>query len=67
MKTKDKLRIMEQALRDIVNPIEAMKRDIEDGYELNGLLAYELSNDPNYLKDVASKALREIKLTNKVI
>ena len=63
MSTEDKLRIAEQALRDIVDPINAMKRDTEDGYELNGKIAYELSNDPNYLKDVASKALREIKFT----
>ena len=63
MNTEDKLKITEQALRDIVDPIGAMKRDLEDGYELNGQMAYEMSIDPNYLKDVASKALREIKST----
>ena len=65
MTTEDKLKITEQALRDIVDPIGAMKRDFEEDYELTGEMAYELSNDPYYLKDVASNALREIKSTQR--
>ncbi len=63
MSVEDKLKIAEQALMDIIDPIKAMKRDLKGGYELNGHMAYELSNDPNYLKDSASKALREIRFT----
>ena len=59
---KTELEIAERALYDIINPVKAMRRDLREGYDLNGDVAYELSIDHNYLKDIAAKALRELKL-----
>lgn len=49
-----------QALRDISDPIAKMERELEDGYELNGLYAIKLSEDHKYLKSIADKALKAI-------
>ena len=41
----------------ITNPISAMKRALPVGATLNGAMATTLSNDPNYLKEIAKAAL----------
>lgn len=45
------------ALEKIANPISAMKRALPVGATLNGAMATTLSNDPNYLKEIAKAAL----------
>ena len=45
------------ALEKIANPIGAMKRALPVGATLNGAMATTLSNDPNYLKEIAKAAL----------
>lgn len=45
------------ALEKIANPISAMKRALPIGATLNGAMATTLSNDPNYLKEIAKAAL----------
>jgi len=45
------------ALGDIINPIGAMRRDLEDGYELNGAMAVAIANDPEHYKRIARDAL----------
>ena len=45
------------ALEKIANPISAMKRALPVGATLNRAMATTLSNDPNYLKEIAKAAL----------
>lgn len=49
--------VYEQALRDILDPIGAMKRDLPEGYRLDGHAAYHLAGQPETYKDIARKAL----------
>lgn len=47
-----------EALERIANPIEFMQREAKkNGDELNGRAAILLSNDAQYLKDIAKNAL----------
>ena len=51
---------MREALEEIADPIRAMRRNAEaQGRRLEGGVAYVLSNDPGYLKEIARKALAE--------
>ena len=50
-----------EALRDVVDPIGAIKRTMQAGCVLNGQMAMQLSNDPEYLKGIARATLRAIK------
>lgn len=61
MNTEDKLKVAMQALEDIVDPIGALERDLEEGCTLNGQMALSISNDPVHLKGIVDKALRTIK------
>lgn len=56
----EKLQIALQALQDIIDPVGAIKSKIQPTEQLNGSYAILLSNDPNYLKDIAKEALRRI-------
>lgn len=58
--TKEKLQIAIQALKDIRNPIEMMKNNLTSHEQLNGYYAIKLSEDSNYLKSLAEKALISI-------
>lgn len=49
-----------QALKDIVNPIGAMRRNLKGDERLEGRMAYMLSQDHTYLKSIAIKALKEM-------
>jgi hypothetical protein len=53
----DKLARYEQALRDIIDPIAAMRRDLPTGYSLNGHAAVRAADNPQTYKDIARKAL----------
>jgi hypothetical protein len=47
-----------QALEDIANPVAAMQRYADQhGRNLDGHVAVRLSNDPGYLRGLASDAL----------
>lgn len=46
-----------EALEMIVNPIEAMRRELQEGEQLNGMVAMQLASDPEYLRGVAKAAL----------
>lgn len=51
-----------EALREIASPIEYMqKRAEQDGAMIDGQMAVRLSNDADYLKSIAAKALSAIK------
>jgi hypothetical protein len=53
----EKLARYEQALRDIIDPIGAMRRDLPPGYSLNGHAAVRAADNPQTYKDIARKAL----------
>lgn len=57
-----KIAIYEKALQDIQNPIEAMQRDIPEGYRLDGMAAIRAADNPQTYKDIVSKALQEASL-----
>lgn len=48
---------LEAALRDIINPINKMERELPEGAQLNGGMAWALARDPDYLRDIARAAL----------
>lgn len=51
------LLVTSQALRDIIDPISKMKRQLKSNEQLDGTYAIKLSKDPNYLKAIAKNAL----------
>lgn len=54
-----RLRKMEQALKDIRDPLAALGRYAESkGSRLSGM-AYQIANDPNHLKEIARAALED--------
>ena len=46
-----------EALETIINPIEAMRRELQVGEQLNGMVAMQLASDPEYLRGVAKAAI----------
>jgi len=59
---KTELEFAIQALEDIANPIGALQRYAEkQGRKLDGHVAVQLSNDPGYLKGMASDALATLR------
>jgi hypothetical protein len=59
-RVEEQLEVAVQALKDIENPIAALRRRLEPGCRLDGVMACQLAGDANYLKVIASKALLEI-------
>lgn len=57
---EEQLEIARRALEDIVDPIAAMKRNLQDGEVLHGARAVGLSVDPYYLREIAQSALDDI-------
>lgn len=51
------LQVTSQALRDILDPISKMIRELKPNEQLNGTYTMKLSEDPNYLKSIAKNAL----------
>lgn len=51
------LLVTSQALRDIIDPVSKMKRELKSNEQLNGVQAVKLSEDHNYLKSIAKNAL----------
>lgn len=48
---------LREGLGDVDNPINAMHRDLQEGYQLDGHMALRFANDPEHLKRIARKAL----------
>lgn len=48
-----------EALQEIVKSIAFMRKRLKEDEQLNGLAAYENSNNPNYLRSIAEKALSQ--------
>jgi hypothetical protein len=53
---------LRSALREIIDPISGMRArmNVADGDGLNGQMAITLSNSPEYLKEIARDALKEL-------
>lgn len=60
MTDKEKLDIAIKALKQIDDPIDHMRVSLEKGQRLNGQMAYLLSQDHNYLKEIARTAIKKI-------
>ena len=45
------------ALEEIISPIPYMEKRLEEGERLNGLVAVQLAEDAEYLRDIAYKAV----------
>lgn len=58
---KSKLAIAREALKEIVNPIQFMRDRLRADERLNGMMAIQISNNPNYLKEIARKALARLR------
>ena len=50
---------LREALEEIENPIEFVRKRLKDGEQINGQYAVLLSQDHNYLKSIAKDALKE--------
>lgn len=51
--------VLVKALERITEPIKHMLSDLKEGEQLNGQYTIQLSNDPEYLKSIARKALEQ--------
>ena len=60
-----KLEIAIQALKDIEDPISALRRNLKPDEQLDGRMAVSLSEDSTYLKATARQALNEIECGRK--
>lgn len=47
------------ALREIANPVQAMRARLQDGEQLNGLAAMQLAESPEYLRNIAKAAIEK--------
>jgi hypothetical protein len=57
---KTSLEEVEERIRDIVHPLECLKRELKEGEELNGAYAVELLKSVDLYKDLAREALRTL-------
>jgi hypothetical protein len=55
-----KMNIAAQALRDIINPIGKIERELKEGEQINGGYAVMLSKDPEHLRKIAKEALDKL-------
>jgi hypothetical protein len=60
MNIKQKYDLALKALKEINDPIAAMRNNLKEGEILNGIMAVALSKDPEYLRNIAFGALSEI-------
>ena len=53
------------ALKAIANPVKHLAEDAErDGFEIDGQIAVQLSNDANFLKQIAQQTLKELDIND---
>lgn len=60
LSAQDLLKRYKQALKDILDPIAAMRRNLPEGYQLDGPAAIRAVDNPQTYKDIASEALRVV-------
>lgn len=51
------VRCLRQALKDVINPIGKLKREMEPGRVLDGVMACRWAEMPSTLQEIARKAL----------
>ena len=61
MTDREKLVLAIDTLKEIVDPIKVMKESLKEGETLNGMMAIQISNDSNYLKNIAITTLKKLK------
>ena len=52
-----RIRMLLQALQDITDPIGKMRRNLQEGYTLNGAACVHMANDPDTYRRMAREAL----------
>lgn len=51
-----------KALERIADPVRFLQEKAErEGRVLDGMMAYQLTNDPRYLRNIAKEVLREVR------
>lgn len=51
-----------KALERIADPVRFLQEEAErEGMVLDGTMAYQLTNDPRYLRNIAKEALQEVR------
>lgn len=60
MTTEEKLKLAIEALKEIESPITAMRNRLKENERLDGGMAMHLSESANYLKGIATNALRKL-------
>jgi hypothetical protein len=58
----EKYEIAINALKAISNPLEHIKSKMKEGESLNGLYIIKVLDNPSYYQDIASNALRQLKI-----
>jgi len=61
---REKYEMACKALNHIADPVAVMQAELKPGYQLDGLAAIRLADDPNFLKGIARDALRSITAHN---
>lgn len=56
----DKLETAVQALRDIIDPIGKMRREMPEGHTLSGSYAAMMAESAEHLRGIAREALRKL-------
>jgi len=60
MSTEEKLKIAIASLEAIKNPIKYIKSNLKDGEQLNGVMTIQLLEKPEFYKNIATEALKQI-------
>lgn len=54
-----KLEAYQRAMMEILYPVAAMRKQLQEGEVLDGYMAIQLAQDPAYLRNIAEKVIRE--------
>ena len=63
MTDKAKLKVAIQALKDMLDPIGKMRRELPEGYKLDGHFAVQYADSPQCYRAIAAEALQKIEAT----
>ena len=55
------------ALDEIANPVKFMREQLQDGEQLNGLMAREITSSPDFYKKIARSALAKYRVDGKLV
>jgi hypothetical protein len=53
----ERIKVLEDALNKIAYPIKYLQSNLKEGEQLNGVMALELADNSNWLKEIAREAL----------